>query len=507
MPESNHDHSNYLQTSEQLQANIKQKFVKGSLITICAQGIIFALQISTTLVLGHFLVPEDFGLIGMVTVVLGFIELLKDLGLSNAVIQSDEIDKQQINTLFWIHVVLSIILTLLFALLSPVLARINNQSRLVNIMLVLSLTFVLRGISAQHRALLKRQMSFSSLAKIDISAKLISTITAILAAWSGLGYWSLVLWRVSQTAAESVGAWVTCQWKPQKVAWAPGTLKLVRFGSNVTGFNIINYFSRSTDNFLIGLVWGAGPLGLYAMAYRLLLLPIQQINAPFTSVVLPTLCRLKSQPKKYSNYYYKSIFFVSTVGMFVVGFVFIGIDDFIAIIFGDKWQSSIPIFKALAPAAMIGTLNVADGWAYQSLGTVDRMLKWGIINSLINISGFILGLKYGPQGVAVAFSWSTVLRFIPRFLYCYRGTVLTIQRLVETLIPPVMSTCITVTIIEFFFDKSDVASTSALKIVILFLVYLFIYFLLWLLLSIKQLNYKKLLKESSLFVKALTKKN
>lgn len=502
MPESSrHNTSNYSQTSEQLKTNLKQKFIKGSLVTIFAQGIIFVLQMGATFVLGRFLLPEDFGLIGMVSVVLGFIELLKDLGLSNAAIQSDEISDQQVNTLFWINVVFSIVLSILFILLSPVLAILYDESRLVNIVLALSLTFVFRGLSAQHRALLKRQMSFPSLAKIDICAKFLSTAIVILAAWSGLGYWSLVLWRLSQAAAESVGAWLVCQWRPQKAAWASGTKKLLLFGSNVTGFNIVNYFSRSSDNFLIGLVWGAGPLGLYAMAYRLLLLPIQQINAPFTSVVLPTLCRLQSQPEKYSNYYYKSIFFVATVGMSVVGFVFLEVDDFINIVFGTQWQEAIPIFYALAPAAMVGTLNVADGWAYQSLGNVDRMLKWGIVNSSINIFGFIVGLKWGATGVAAAFSISTILRFAPRFIYCYQGTVLTFKKLLITLISPFFSSVIAVGTLELFFQKADLSMPLLFEVAIACIAYILIYIMAWLTLPGKQFSYKELYRVSHELIK------
>jgi len=502
MPESSHHNTqNYAQTSEQLKTGIKQKFIKGSLITIFAQSIIFSLQIGATFVLGYFLLPEDFGLIGMVSVVLGFIELFKDLGLSNAAIQSDEINDQQINTLFWINVALSIVLSILFIVLSPVLASLYKQPRLVNIVLALSLTFVFRGLSAQHRALLKRQMSFPSLAKIDICAKLLSTAIVILAAWSGLGYWSLVLWRLSQAAAESVGTWLVCPWKPKKAAWASGTKKLLLFGSNVTGFNIVNYFSRSSDNFLIGLVWGAGPLGLYAMAYRLLLLPIQQINAPFTSVVLPTLCRLQNQPKKYSNYYYKSIFFVATVGMSVVGLVFLEIDDVISIVFGSEWQGAIPIFKALVPAAMVGTLNVADGWAYQSLGNVDRMLKWGVVNASINIVSFIVGLKWGAIGVAAAFSISTLLRFAPRFIYCYQGTVLTFKQLLITLVPPFFSTVIAVGTLELFFQTVDLSMPLLFEVAIGCLAYALIYITAWLTLPGKQFSYAELYRVSHELIK------
>lgn len=425
--------------TDHLKDDLKGRSVRGGAITIAAQASKFILQMGSTVVLARLLAPEDFGLIGMVTVVIGFAGLFKDLGLSTATIQKAQINHEQVSTLFWINFAISCATALVVAALSPVVAWFYGETRLTWITLALASSFIFGGLTVQHQALLRRQMSFTRLAKIEIISMLVGVLSAIVSAWYGAGYWALVVMQLAIAATNAIGVWIACSWRPGLPAQNSGIRSMLAFGGNLTGFNIVNYFSRNLDNVLIGQYWGSQELGLYALAYKLILLPIQQINAPVSSVALPGLSSLQTEPEKYRRYYYKAILLIAIFGMPIVCFMFASADKLILLLLGQQWLGAIPIFRFLMPAAFNATIGVGQGWVYQSLDMVDRQLRWGIVLSILNVILFVIGVRWGAIGVAAAYGLSRPIFLVAGFTYCYKGTPLRFTELAKTLFQPVLT--------------------------------------------------------------------
>lgn len=428
--------------TDHLEANLKRQSVKGGAATLASQGFKFALQMGSTAVLARLLMPEDYGLIGMTTAVTSFIQLFKDMGLSEATVQCKETNHQQISTLFWLNCLVGTGLAGLAIAVSPLVAYFYNEPRIVGVMNVLSVNFIVSSAAVQHTALLKRQMQFVTLAKAGMLAMAVGVGVAIVSASQGLGYWALVLMFMATIVTESLCVWIACPWRPGWPVLNSGIGSMLSFGGNLVGFNCVNYFSRNLDNILIGRVWGPQELGLYAKAYQLVLLPINQINRPATSVAMPTLSRLQDQPEKYKRYYYKALSLITMVGMPIVCFLFVVADDVILFLLGEQWLGVVPIFRLLMPAAFIGTFNVALGWAFQSLGRTGRQFKLGIVTASINVVIFILSVRWGAIGIAAAYGLSRPMVMAANLLVCYRGTFLKTSDLIRTLaLPGTASIC------------------------------------------------------------------
>ena len=425
--------------TKHLKADLRSRSIRGGAVTVAAQASKFAIRMASIIVLGRLLTPEDYGLIAMVTVVINFVQMFKNLGLSTATIQKEEINHQQVSTLFWINVGISLTITLIFVALAPIVAEFYSEPRLQAIMLVLASTFIFSGLSVQHEALLKRQMCFTSLAKIAVISLFASFIVAIIFAWYQAGYWALVLLQLTSVITYTIGVWLACSWRPGLPVWNSGISSMLAFGGNLTAFNCVNYVSRNLDNLLIGRYWGSQELGLYAKAYQLILLPIRQINLPMTSVALPTLSCLQTQSEQYSRYYYKALLSITTLGMALVAFTFASADKMILFFLGQQWLAIVPIFRLLMPAAFIGTLSVAEAWVYQSLGRTDRQFRLGLVMSTIDVFIFVVSVRWGAIGVAAAYGLSRPILWVPRIIYCYQGTPLRLTRLVSTLLHPVLA--------------------------------------------------------------------
>ena len=426
-------------TTEHLKVNLRSRSIRGGAVTLFAQSGKVAIQMSSTVFIARLLTPEDYGLVAMASIVIKFVQMFRNMGLSAAVVQKDQINHQQVSTLFWINTAISVIISLIVAATAPLFANFYHEPRLTNIMLVLSGTIVLGGLSLQHQALLKRQMRFSSLAQINLASLFVGLIAGMISAWYGAGYWALVILQIAIALSHNIGIWLACSWRPGLPVWNAGISSLLAFGGNLTAFNFVNYFSRNLDNVLIGRYWGSQELGLYAKAYQLLLLPIQQINSPLSSVALPTLSCLQNHPEQYRRYYYKALLSITSVGMPLVAFTFATAEQIISLLLGAEWLEVVPIFQWLMPAAFMGTFIVAEIWAYQSLGRTDRLFRIGVVMSAIDVGIFLISVRWGALGVAAAYGFSRPLMWIPRMLYCFRGTPLKLTELIATLSRPAIA--------------------------------------------------------------------
>ncbi|MEL6500776.1 MAG: lipopolysaccharide biosynthesis protein [Cyanobacteria bacterium J06623_1] len=473
-------YQDYFDTAH-LEGNLKRRSVRGGAVTIAAQASKFVIKMGSTAVLARLLLPEDYGLIGMATVVIGFVEYFKDLGLSAATIQQAEINEKQVSTLFWINVAVGCGVALVVALFAPVVAAIYQEPRLRTITLGLAVNFVFSGLTVQHQALLQRQMQFSSLAKIEIVAMLAGIIGAIIAAYYGAGYWALVILQLLTVMTNAIGVWFFCRWRPGRPRRNANIGSMLNFGRNLTGFNIINYFSRNLDNFLIGRVWGAQPLGLYAKAYQLVLLPINQINVPVNRVALPALSRLQNDPERYQKYYYRAILAITALGMPLVMFLGVAADRLILFLLGEQWLEIVPIFRWLIPAAFIGTFNMATGWVYQSLNRTDRQLRWGVFSSFINVIIFATAIKWGALGVAAAYGLSRIIIVVPAIIYCYGGTWLKWTDFVATIFLPAfgsIAAALGVWLLEYFW-LAKLAINPGISLALTCFAYILFYGSIW----------------------------
>lgn len=406
--------------TDHLKANLKNRSVSGGAVTTITQFCKFCLNLGSTVVLARLLLPQDYGLVGMVTVVTNFISLFKDLGLSMATVQSSTINHKQVSTLFWINVTISFILMLLLAGLSPLIAQFYGEPRLVRITLVLSIGFIFGGLTTQHQALLNRQMRFIELAAIDISSISISIAFAISLALVGAGYWALIAFQLTGIITNTVGVWFVCNWRPGAISFKSDIRSMIAFGGNITAYSILNYFSRNLDNVLIGRYWGSSQLGLYSKAYQLLLLPIQQINAPITAVAIPTLSRLVDSPEQYRKTYLRIVEKIALLTMPLVTFMIVTSDWLVYIFLGEQWSEASKIFTLLGIAALFQPISNTVGWLFLTQGRTAQQLKWGLIGETLTILSILAGLPWGAFGVAACYSISGACLRTP-LLYWFVG--------------------------------------------------------------------------------------
>jgi len=395
------DPDRHLRT-DHLRHDVAGRSVRGGAITVAAQLIKVVAQFAVTVILARLLPPAAFGLVAMVAVIVAFLEMFRDFGLSAATVQRARVSHDEISALFWVNTGLGIVAALLMIPLAPLLAWFYGEPALVGVTLWLALGFVLSGVSTQHLAVMRRQMRFTALAMILMWSEIIGMTVAVVAAYAGANYWALVTQRLVWSACIAAGAWIFCPWRPGRPASLTRVRELLRFGGHITGSHLVNTAARNLDQMLIGWYWGATPLGLYERAYKILLVPINNLNTPLYSVAMPALSRLADQPAKYRRAYLGTVEKLNMVTMPCAALLIAVPGDVVRTLFGPEWIAAAPIVAWLGVAALYQPIGYTCSWLFTTQDRTAEMLRWGLVGSALYAVLIVGGLPFGPVGVAAS---------------------------------------------------------------------------------------------------------
>jgi polysaccharide transporter, PST family len=391
--------------------------VRGAGATVFAKAVTLVVAIATTVILARLLTPADFGVVAMVTT---FCLLLVSFGLNGfteAVMQCKEIDHYTASNLFWFNVGAGLVLAVAFAASGSLLARLYRNPLVANVAVGTSAWILISAASVIHLALLKRAMRFAAVSALDVTARAVYGAVAILLAWRGWGYWALVAGLIAQGLIPTIGAWWLCRWIPSLPRRTGRTASLIRFAAHVYGRFGVRYASQNIDNLLVGLQFNAVTLGFYKKAYDLFALSASQLTDPLNNVALAALSRLNQDPARFKRYLANSLDVIAFIGMAVGADLTLVGKDVVRLLLGSQWAESGTIFTFFGPGIGLMLLSSTTGWIHLSIGRADRWLRWTILEFVVTTVLFIVALRWGPEGVAAAWSASFWILTVPAFWY------------------------------------------------------------------------------------------
>lgn len=398
-----------------------------------------AFQIVTSIILARLLLPEDFGLVGMAFIIIGFLSIFKDLGTAAAIIQKEDISESLLSSIFWLNVVFGILISIIVFALSPIVSSFFNDVRVEPILKVLSISFLLSSLSNVHQALLEKKLLFKKLAKIEIIATFFGSTLGIYLAFSGFKVWSLVFQSLVTFLVTMILLWYFERWTPRFAFNFSEIKSLHRYSGFLTGYNIFNYLFRNADNFLIGKFLGAQNLGYYNLAYRIMLYPMQTITVVISRVMFPLYSQIKNDLQRFRSIYIRVAQAISLISFPLMIILMIFNKEFIVYIFGKNWETTKTIILILAPVGMLQSVDSTVGSIYQATGRTDLIFKWGLFSGTISIGVFVLGLKWGIIGVATAYLVYSVLLYIPGLYIPFRTIDLKVSDFLKKLMIPLIT--------------------------------------------------------------------
>lgn len=385
---------------------------RGGLVTGAAQILRIVIQFLSVIILARLLVPEDFGLVASVSPIAAFIGLFQNLGLQQAVIQRKDISEAQLNQVFWMSTFVGIACTVVLCFAAPVAAAFYGDARMTSLTIATALPLLLGSLAALPLALMNRRLQYAQLAINDIISAAAGFLATIIAAYMGLGYWSLALSGPTTAILTLVLAWWTTGWLPDKPVLKVDR-DIISFGANLTGFNVVNFFARNLDNILIGKYSGPVELGYYDRAYKLLLFPLRNLTEPLSRVMVPLLSKVQDNKLRFREIYLQTNWLLAIVTVPGITACAMASQQLVDILFGTEWAAVAPIFAWLGIAGIIQPVNSTTGWIFICQGKTNVMFRWGIYSSATTVCSFLAGLHWGAVGVAAAYAIVTIVCQIP----------------------------------------------------------------------------------------------
>lgn len=379
---------------------VKDKTVKGLKWSLVSQVVRFVIQLTSSIVLSRLLFPEDYGLFGMINVLIGYAMIFADFGFSSAIIQKKDISEIQLNTIFWLNIAVSIVLSLIFYFSSSWVAAFYDNPALVDVTKLSGLGFLVLSVGLVHSALLAKQMDFKRLFFIMVTSNTVSLLVAIWMAYSGYGVYALVFQTLLIYLINSVLCILTVKWKPSWQLSFQSITSIINFSKYLFATRTFSYWTRSIDNLLVGKFLNPTALGVYTKSYALMTMPLHNVSHLISRVIFPSFSALQNDTEQVRSIYLKVTKTIAMVTFPLMCGILVTADIMVPFVFGEQWIAMVPIVQVLSIAAIPQSIGTLNGNLYMFRGNTKLQFKVSMVMNLIVIAFICFGLFYGIVGVA-----------------------------------------------------------------------------------------------------------
>lgn len=377
----------------------------------------YILTVIVNAILARLLTPDDYGLVAVVTVFLVFFSNLADTGFSVAVVQNKKLSKSDLNSIFTCSVYISIMISILFTMLAYPVSWFYNEQKYVDIVLLLSISLLFNSMNMVPIGILNKEKKFKTIAYRNLVVYLFASVCAIWLAYFDFRYFSLVIQGLISAAI----AWIWNFYKSDlefvKSVDVNAIKKVFTFSLYQFYFNLVCWFSRYLDNFLIGIYLGSFALGIYSQAYNLMLLPITGITHVITTVLHPVLCEFQNDKEILYDKYYKVIEFITIIAIFIESFALLAYNEIVTCALGNNWSLSAVCFRMLALSIITQMITGTTGAVFQSLGSTKLLFKAGITNVIVTTIAIIISV-FTKKSIDII-SMYVSLSYIFHFFYSF----------------------------------------------------------------------------------------
>ena len=363
-------------------------------------------------ILARLLTPADFGYIAMATTVTELAALFGSFGFGNILVQRKVINRLQMDTLFWAGLLVGLGLTTVVFLLSFVAKSLFGNAIIGDLLRVLSLSFLLGGLTVVHGAIISRMMWFRLEFGIQIAVILCRSLVAIAFAYNGYGVWSLVAGALAGAASGVLLALLAVPFLPRFRFHSAYLASTWRTSVSYFGGSILYYISMNVDVLLIGRQLGASALGFYQNARSLTDEVRGRLAMPLQQVLFPAFSALQADYERLQRTVIHSGRLLAAV-IVPVGFGISAVaDELVPALYGSQWLDMIPVLSMFGlGAAFRGSTAIASP-LFNSRDRVGLSFRYNLIGTLITVVAIFISLPYGIRAVSAAVALSTLYTLV-----------------------------------------------------------------------------------------------
>ncbi len=370
------------------------------------------LQFIIGIILARLLLPEEFGLIGLITVFISFSSLFIDSGFSFTLIRKKEVDDIEYTTVFWFNLIISILFYLLLFLASDLIADFYKNKLLSNLTKAIGLILIINAVGSIQNIRLRKDLNFKAITIIGVVSKIISGSVAITMAFKGYGVWCLVVQQLLVNIVK-VSLMLWYNWFFPKLQFSFVKFKeLLAFSSRLLYGGIVHTVVHNIYPIVIGKMFSIGDVGFFNRAKGLQDLPVMFFTGIVQQVTLPTFSLIQDEEERFINTYRKAI--KATLFMVLLPLVIIVITAYplIEILLTDKWLPAAPMLQILALGGIFYPVSALNVNIIGIKGRSDYVMILQFIKDGMAILGVIIGSFFGIHGLVWSFAITSNISFL-----------------------------------------------------------------------------------------------
>jgi O-antigen/teichoic acid export membrane protein len=397
--------------------SVEMKAAKGATWLAIFQFSGQAVSWVATVIVARILVPSDYGLMEMATIITGYAFIFNELGLGHAIIQSPTMTKKQLSSVFWFSILLSLFFALFaFSVAYPT-ALIFNDPRIIPLTQTTSVLFIISGLQIIPQSLLRKEMKFKVVGYIDMTGVLVSCICMVIIAKLGGGVWTLIGGNIIRSFTRLVLLYSVTGWKPLFSFNFQDAKQFIQFGVLVALGRSLYYVYEKSDRFFAGRALPAKSLGLYCFALQLAMIPTDKIVPIINQVSYSAFAALQNEKERFNIFYLNISKMTATLvfPIFIMGF-WLG-SDLIKILLTEQWYPMIPLFRYLCLVQIFVAMSAVNGFVHSALGRPGRNLILNITLAIFMPVSFFFALQHGINAILIPWFTTYLMINISWFIY------------------------------------------------------------------------------------------
>lgn len=379
--------------------SLRKKTISGIVWTFGQQISVQAINLIVQIVLARILLPEDFGVIAILSVFMAVGITLTDSGLSSSLIRTKDADQGDYSTVFFINLIGSVLIYLIIFLFAPLIASFFSLPILTPVVRVYCLGFIIRAFSQVQQTRLTKKMNFKLQMTIQIPSVLIAGLIGVYLAYNDFGVWSLVLMNLIQNVLVTIQLWLRTKWKPSLIINKGKLISHLNFGYKLTLSGLLNTVFNNIYNVIIGRYFSASELGFYNRADTLRMFPVQNLSSALNKVTYPMFASINNDDEKmkkvYKSVMVQVVFWLTPMLVILI----LVAEPLFRFVLTDKWLPAVPYFQILCISSVLYPLHAYNLNILNVKGRSDLFLKLEIIKKAIIIIGIAIAIPFGIYGL------------------------------------------------------------------------------------------------------------
>ncbi|MNQ22913.1 Teichuronic acid biosynthesis protein TuaB [compost metagenome] len=383
-------------------------------------------QFVVSIVLARILLPEDFGLLGMLAIFIAISQTFIESGMGLGLIQRQDRTDIDFSTVFVFNLAVSSLFYLLLFFSAPYIASYFNQPRLIDLTRVLGLNLFVSSLAIVQRTKLTIAINFKAIAKTNVIGVVIGGITGIVAAMNGFGVWSLVIQTLLGSFATAVSLWFFSHWTPS-IAFSRNSFRnLFGFGSKLLLSGLYAQLLTNVYNICIGKYYPISSLGYYTRAKGFADISAGTITSILQQATFPILAAVQNDKEKLVSVYSRMIRMSSFFIIPMMTLIALLAKPIVILLLTEKWVAVIPLLQWMVFARIFLPMSAINMNLLNAIGRSDLFLKVDLAKFPLTVIAMIITIPLGVKAMIIGHVVTSGIAFffnayLPGKYYGYGG--------------------------------------------------------------------------------------